>query len=140
MIFKEKTIILGLFLSFILVSCGETANIPSRNKANCGNGVLDSFETCDTGQVNCIDLDNTKYQSGKASCNNTCDNYDISSCILIGNDICGNSIVEGNETSKLNSAKIQISSDVSITNVGSSPYLTNIEISFHIIRKQVKLM
>lgn len=46
----------------------------------CKNGVLDDGETCDNDTVACTEIDAELYASGLATCNNTCNGYNLDRC------------------------------------------------------------
>jgi len=48
---------------------------------NCGNGKIDSGETCEKSEIKECTLLNSKYISGNATCNNFCTGWDESSCV-----------------------------------------------------------
>ncbi|HPS30990.1 MAG TPA: hypothetical protein PLZ43_12090 [bacterium] len=65
--------------------------------ATCGNGQLDTGEVCDGDILNCTDIDNLLYLSGKAKCKEDCSGYDTITCEEVAHE-CGNEVVEGPET------------------------------------------
>lgn len=71
------------------VTCDEVAH-------TCGNYVIEGPEVCDRETKNCIDIDGTKFSSGKAKCNDDCTGWDTSTCDEIAHT-CGNNIIEGPE-------------------------------------------
>ena len=61
-------------------------------EAVCGNDIVEEGEVCDGNQKSCIDIDGEKYDGGKASCNDTCDGWDVETC-----EFCGNGVVDPGE-------------------------------------------
>lgn len=47
--------------------------------SSCGNGRVDSGESCDGSSVSCSSL-NASYTSGTASCNSSCSGWDVTKC------------------------------------------------------------
>jgi len=65
----------------------------------CGNGAVDGGEVCDgsTGILaNCVDIDSTAYQGGKAYCLDNCLGWETSTCEEVPHT-CGDNIKEGPE-------------------------------------------
>ena len=62
----------------------------------CGNDQVDEGELCDGTIIDCVDIDDTLYSGGKASCLDTCLGWDTITCDEIPHE-CGNDIVEGPE-------------------------------------------
>ncbi len=65
----------------------------------CGNGAVDGGEVCDpsTGTLaNCVDIDSTAYQGGKAYCLDNCLGWDTGTCEEVPHT-CGDNIKEGPE-------------------------------------------
>ncbi len=48
--------------------------------AECGNGIVEGFEVCDSSIDDCIDIDPTKYSGGKAYCKDDCSGWDTITC------------------------------------------------------------
>jgi len=74
----------------------------SDDDAICGDKVVEESEVCDSNQIDCVELDESKYVSGTAFCNENCI-YEISECILISHNSCGNSMVDDLEVCDNNS-------------------------------------
>ena len=71
----------------------------------CGNGKLDGDEQCDKtlyagSKTACADWD-SKYTSGKVSCNSDC-TVSFAACSEAPVEVCGNGILEGSEACDLN--------------------------------------
>jgi len=93
--FRSLFTILILALSLIFISCGEDEKEQEKTPDPvCGNAKIEASEICDKNQVTCTEIDSEKYESGMASCNDTC-TYDLSLCILI--PVCNNGEKEGDE-------------------------------------------
>ena len=66
--------------------------------STCGNGIIDNGEECDSGIGNFICEDFDGYTGGTLSCNSSC-MFDLSQCTGgVTPAVCGNGIVEENET------------------------------------------
>ena len=70
---------------------------------NCGNGVLNSGEMCDStkfadNKTTCVQWDSTQYSGGNVSCNADC-TINYSNCIQA--NYCGNGIVDADESCDL---------------------------------------
>ncbi|HNT28182.1 MAG TPA: hypothetical protein PKH10_08390, partial [bacterium] len=63
----------------------------------CGNGTVDTGETCDGGMIECVVIDAQAYKGGKAKCANDCSGWDTSTCEEFPYT-CGNGTVETGET------------------------------------------
>ncbi|MFO7735763.1 MAG: hypothetical protein R6W70_06055 [bacterium] len=63
----------------------------------CGNGIVENPEVCDSDSVLCTEIDGEKYIEGTASCLDDCSGYDMSECIEAVDQKCGNGVVEGTE-------------------------------------------
>ena len=69
----------------------------SNNNASCGNGTLETGETCDGGDLGgqtCVGLG---FDGGVLTCLGTCAGFDTSACEGTG-PVCGNGTIEGAET------------------------------------------
>lgn len=71
--------------------------IPDDNEQNdehisdtCGNGTIESPEVCDGGTKDCVEINDTKYSSGKAACRSNCSGWDTATCTKISPDTCDN--------------------------------------------------
>jgi hypothetical protein len=102
---KTKSIILMIFLSFMLISCDDddeaSNNSNTNNIANavCGNFIIEGEELCDgtafiTG-IDCetVNVDATTYIGGVLGCTD-CGSYDVSGCFP---DLCGNNTQDNDE-------------------------------------------
>ena len=100
---KISSIISVVFIIFLFVSCDSGKNnlndeeSVSDDTAVCGNEVVEEGEECDGGEKDCSEIDE-KFISGKATCNTTCDGWDLTNCEEGVGSECGNSEVEEGET------------------------------------------
>jgi hypothetical protein len=56
----------------------------------CGNLTIESPEVCDGGAKDCVEIDSSKYSSGKAGCRKDCSGWDTATCTEITPDSCVN--------------------------------------------------
>ena len=56
----------------------------------CGNTSIEWPEVCDGGTMDCVDIDDTKYSSGKAKCKDNCSGWDTATCVEIEPENCMN--------------------------------------------------
>jgi hypothetical protein len=56
----------------------------------CGNTSIEWTEVCDGGTMDCVDIDDTKYSSGKAKCKDNCSGWDTATCVEIEPENCMN--------------------------------------------------
>ncbi len=68
----------------------------------CGDGAQEGLEACDSSMVDCVELD-PGFDSGTASCNDTCSGFDISDCVA---PVCGNGVLEGNEACEIDDTAV----------------------------------
>ncbi len=89
---------LFMVLSFVFIaSCSDgSGEIDDEAQAECGNGIVEEGEVCDGNKKACSEVD-SKFSSGEASCNSTCDGWDTSACVSDAAPECGNDIVEEGE-------------------------------------------
>ena len=96
---------ISILLAAILGMAGcddgsKSSNQPAEPASACGNGVIDAGEDCDGEKLkddhaNCTDWDETKYASGKVSCNSC--KIDYTACVAKGGAKCGNSQLDDGE-------------------------------------------
>lgn len=48
--------------------------------AECGNGIVEGLEVCDSSIDDCVDIDPSKYSGGKAYCLDDCSGWDTITC------------------------------------------------------------
>jgi|GEM_PF-2040137 len=98
---RFSSIISVILVVFLFVSCGSAKNSLNDDESvvTCGNDVVDEGETCDGEEKDCSEID-AKFISGKATCNTTCDGWDLSNCEeeeISADPECGNDAVEEGE-------------------------------------------
>jgi len=54
----------------------------------CGNLTIEPPEVCDGGAKDCVEIDSSKYSSGKAGCRKDCSGWDTATCTHINPDSC----------------------------------------------------
>jgi Beta-propeller repeat len=89
-------IILGVLV--LLSSCHYTMDIKddvSSTDSYCGDGVVDSGEECEIGDLNGETCETLDFNDGTLSCNSSCQ-FDTSLC-QVQLTFCGNGVVEGRE-------------------------------------------
>jgi len=55
---------------------------------SCGNSTVEWPEVCDGGLIDCVNIDSSKYSSGKATCYDNCSGWDVETCEIIEPDGC----------------------------------------------------
>ncbi len=84
--------------SFIVVACESPGGSGAGVIATCRNGVLDSGEICDGGNVGANTCQSAGYERGVLICNQACTNFDYSGCSGGGSDVVQSDTTSPNET------------------------------------------
>ena len=73
--------ILITILSLFMLSCYTAVDFDDIYSPECGNGIVDTNEHCDSETILCSDYD-AKYKDGVVQCSPDCNGYIIDDCVL----------------------------------------------------------
>jgi len=63
-------------------TCSGWDTVVCRNFAQCGNGLVEGDEVCESGmKKDCVEIESNIFSGGQATCLNDCDGWDYSGCV-----------------------------------------------------------